>query len=589
MSKALELLNNIITNSQNVFDNDVTFKNDVTVNDLKINSILRKANILQQKTVNTIESDSAAVHALCKYISKNNDLINDVPTSDSIILNRGMPNNKGMNTDMNTQEAYISQFVPLSTQKVEVVKSLHFSPDFDETNPIHTGLVSNQQLRIVEPVNYDATKNYPLLLFVENTYVDVFAELVKRPNFTNAFGGSALEDGFFMVQVNHKATTVWGDFDAVTSAERGTFTYQSMLKTDDETDDELAVGFYNFLLYEAIPFLKGKYPNMMVDRDNIILAGSSYGASLALNIGLRFPHFARNFYVHEPSDKFIDPTVYQFPNLLKKYLPLIKEADLDLWIVWKSAYQSLKDTRRAATYAADMKLNFSLWSQRFFETGAQFMVDSGFNLYPAMDSELGIKTEISDVTGKLRLFFTDSASDSNGHGPISIADGLHEGLFKLFGTDAAVDFSLPPNDSNSQVVTYFNHANTSKLISIPQDWGQVGDYKVFFYGGMLYFRFLCGDRYVRNVRFTVKRKSDSSVISVFTPVYQKNIYLQAVSPAINGGRFFDQVEIFDSSQFDISQISGGAAPGESLTEVHAECINFNGDVIGVPEIVWLYG
>ena len=426
-------------------------KADWSYIDSAVVPVVEKASTLYSRTRYNPESDSAAIQAIAKYLSMTTDL--------------------GVNTDSSTFTRETNSIVPADIYPVQDnlvanVKTFHLSTDNNPTTSFMSGQIAQHEIAIVEPPNYNPNNAYPVVLLLEDVpSIGSLANLVNRPEFLTDYAGTPLANGFFIVQDKSVTTRV--------NAERRALTLFKSLETPDETDDEEFAAYYNYIIYDLLPFVGKTYAGARTDRDNLVISGYSWTGSRAINLAFKFPHLARNFIINEPSNSARTESDYKLPKLIKAYSGPLRTSDLDMRIVWRSNYAGTKGSIREDT--AENQFNFTLWQKQFIygDDGNMYSIGSGydwmtwgdgadFTRYRALnDVGDGDNPTVETTSGvKRRLFFTDSPDDMRGHSTLTLLDDFHESMAKLFGV-----YTL------TSPTEYFDNSTTSVTANISHEWG----------------------------------------------------------------------------------------------------------------------
>ena len=516
---------NLILNSSssNVNDDslDQTFKHatnsHLEVLDLSVNGISLAINALKAKdlqidasitslgakdlllTSNIVDVSSAVVALKAKDLQIDAS-INNVKNN---ILD--LQNNEALEMSYSAASASIAQYIaktvtiPLATlcttisgdrvfnlppvwnigefEQINRFPSLHYSHVYPHIGD-NVSESTDPYIIVAFPKNYNPLKTYPTLLYIEDIsgmYVGSTKYLQDSSGFMDAFKGTDLSDGFFIVGIQGNLTispaTV---YPFVSWDGRNIVLTGVSLNTPQPDDDVIYYNLINMIRIELIPYLKQnpKYAGMRLDRDSLILSGKSNGGYFVIKTMFLFPEIASRCIANNPfiCVSKVLPTiglVATYPYVTGYKIDIVNGKQQLRYEVDEVAHRKhLSFVRDNAKRIADMGLkiqiatfnNFgsakdlydncgntpgSLESTGFTNIGVEsacggfnyFVLPAleaaGFSSAPALDHEFGIPGDRL-LSSRLKVFTTESSKNFSDHNNVAGWDNLHEILCKLY-------------------------------------------------------------------------------------------------------------------------------------------------------------
>ena len=338
-------------------------------------------------------------------------------------------------------------------------------------------------ITVAYPKNYNPLKKYPTLLYIEDVsgmYVGAAKYLQDSSGFMDAFKGTDLSDGFFIVGIgaNSSFTSPMPIYPFVPANGRNIVLSGIGYNTPQPEDDLISYNLMNMIRIELIPFLKQKYTSMKLDRDSLIISGKSNSGYFAMRTMLLFPEIAKRWIANNPfiCVSKVLPTignVQTFPYVTgfkivtlengkqeikyevdevvhRKHLSFVRDnakriagMGLDIQLVnfnnfgsTKNLYDNCGNTLGSTESSGFTNIGVESCCGGFTYFALPALLDAGFSSAPVLDHELGIAGD--RLIGKqLKVFTTESSKSFSDHTNVSGWDNLHEILCKLYAVPDA--------------------------------------------------------------------------------------------------------------------------------------------------------
>lgn len=325
---------------------------------------------------------------------------------------------------------------------------------------------------VAYPPQYDPQKTYPTILFIEGSSganlqrnLPIFAELASRPGYYDAFSGTNLQHGAFIVQVTPYVSSV----------------RRSLWSIDEEILDAEYAGrgaylsnYMKMMTYEILPYLTRRYKGIAVDRDHLTIVGGSNTGIGVLRIMLEYPEFARNGIAHSPvfpSSSSVHPIdgsevsltkQYAFaPNAsnpgqavhhydpalhtrattyFTKYARRVRESGLDITLVTFNnaivSWNGMDGDANPSNIWAGEDGDPESRAGAFTPIIEPILRANGFDVAPAVDDEAGVPGDRL-LSSARRVFSSDVTKSMAKHAYVQRYSFMHEFLCKIYGVPDA--------------------------------------------------------------------------------------------------------------------------------------------------------